>query len=120
LVLPVLPVIRALVTFLSPDNGGRAKMPGLASGQYMPHLVIQSPDVRKANVINGNVIVEDYLGVRFLSAPAEMLAEQPLDCEMELTYFPRVDYSAVREGATFTVREGGKVIGFGVVSTRSG
>ena len=116
----MLPVIRALVTFLSPENGGRAKMPGLASGQYMPHLVIQSPDVRKAKVINGNVIVDDYLGVRFLSTPTELLPEQPLDCEMELMYFPSVDYNAVREGATFTIREGGKVIGFGFVTQRSG
>jgi hypothetical protein len=38
---------------------------------------------------------------------------------MELMYFSRVDYNAVREGATFTVREGAKVIGFGVVTKRS-
>lgn len=116
----MLPVIRAHVTFLSPENGGRVKMPELASGQYMPHLVIQSSDVRKAYVIDGSVIVDDYLGVRFLSAPAEMLAEHPLDCELELMYFPHVNYDAIHEGATFTVREGGKVIGFGVVKKRFG
>lgn len=108
------------MTFLSPEDGGRATMPVLSSGHYMPHLVVQSPEVRKAKVINGNVIVDDYLGVRCLSAPADMLPGQPLDCEMELMYFPDVDYNAVREGATFTVREGGKVIGFGVVTKRSG
>jgi hypothetical protein len=95
-------------------------MPVLASGKYMPHLVIEPPDARKANVIDRNVIVDDYLGVRFLSAPAEIVTEQPLDCEIELMYFPRVDYNAVRKGATFTVREGGKVVGFGVVTKRSG
>src|SRR5262245_5410564 len=106
----MLPVLRALVTFLSPENGGRTSMPELASGQYMPHLVIQSPEVRKASVIDGNVIVDDYLGVRFRSALAEILPEQPVDCEMELMYFPGVDYNGVRVGATFTVREGGIVV----------
>jgi len=115
----MLPVIRAFVTFLSPENGGRARMPGLASGQYMPHLVIQSPDIRRAKVIDG-MCADDYLGVRFLSAPTEIFPELSLDCEMELMYFPRVDYNAVREGSTFTIREGGRVIGFGVVTKRSG
>jgi hypothetical protein len=94
-------------------------MPGLSSGQYMPHLVIQSPDVRAAQVINANIIVDDYLGVRFIAAPSELLLDEPLDCEMELMYHPTVNYDAVQKGATFTVREGGKVIGFGVVTNRT-
>jgi hypothetical protein len=85
----------------------------------MPHLVIQSPDIRTPIVIHSNVIIDDYLGVRFLSGPAELLPERPLDCELELMYHPNVNYEAVREGATFTLREGGKVIGFGVVTKRS-
>jgi translation elongation factor EF-Tu-like GTPase len=85
----------------------------------MPHLVIQSADVRAPNVIDGNVTVDDYLGVRFLSAPSELMPDEPLDCEMELMYHPTVDYDAVQTGATFTLREGGKVIGFGVVTARS-
>jgi hypothetical protein len=85
----------------------------------MPHLVIQSPDVRAPNVVQGKVIVDDYLGVRFLSSPTELLPERPLDCELELMYHPEVDYEALREGATFTLREGGKIVGFGVVTNRS-
>ncbi len=94
-------------------------MPGLSSHQYTPHLVIQSPDVRAPNVVRGNVIVDDYLGVRFLSGPKESLPEQALNCEMELMYHPNVNYDAVRDGATFTLREGGTVVGFGVVTKRS-
>jgi hypothetical protein len=33
-------------------------------------------------------------------------------------YHPRVDYDAVCVGATFTLREGGKVVGFGTVMER--
>src|SRR5215470_78393 len=99
----MLPVIRVLVTFLSNENGGRMTMPDLSSGRYMPHLVIQSPDVRSPKVIRGNVIVDDYLGVRFLSGPKEIVAERPLDCEAELMYHPGVNYEAVRKGATFTL-----------------
>lgn len=94
-------------------------MPDLSSGQYMPHIVVQSPDVRAPKVINGNVIVDDYLGIRFLSGPAQIVRDQASDCEFELMYHPNVSYDSVYEGATFTVREGGKVIGFGVVTHRS-
>ena len=114
----MLPVIRAHVTFLSHENSGRKTLPGLTSGSYMPHIVIQPPDIRTPHVSNGNVIVDDYLGVRFLCAPKEPLAEQTLECELELMYHPRVNYDAVRDGVTFTVREGGKIIGFGVVMKR--
>jgi translation elongation factor EF-Tu-like GTPase len=115
----MIPTIRANMTFLSRENGGRATMPVLASGKYMPHIVVQSPDVRTARVVNGNVIVDDYLGVRFVSATNEPLPDQSVECEMELVYHPTVDYDSVREGATFTVREGGRVIGFGLVTRRS-
>ncbi len=30
-------------------------------------------------------------------------------------YYPRVDYSALQTGVTFTVREGGRIVGHGVV-----
>ena len=115
----VFPIVRALVTFLSHDNGGRATMPDLSSRQYMPHLVVHSPEVSTAPVIKGNVIVDDYLGIRFISGPREVIRDQEHDCEFELMYHPTVSYDAVREGTTFTVWEGGKVIGFGVVTGRS-
>ncbi|QDT01200.1 hypothetical protein [Adhaeretor mobilis] len=116
----MLPIVRAKVTFLSHDFGGRTRLPDLSSGQYMPHLVIQSPDVRAATVVEGNVIVDDYLGVRFLAGPPEIIRDEAYDCEFELMYHPNVNYDAVQEGATFTVREGGTVIGFGTVTGRCG
>ncbi len=110
------PVVRASVTFLRAENGGRATMPGLSSGQYMPHVVVQPADRRSPNVVRGNVLVDDYLGVRFLCGPANPRFDEPLDCKLELMYHPDVNYDALREGASFTLREGGKVIGFGVIT----
>jgi len=36
-----------------------------------------------------------------------------------LVYFPEVSYSHVEEGATFTIREGSRVVGHGVVLERA-
>ena len=113
------PVIKATVTFLARGDGGRTRPPDLSSGQYMPHLVAQSPDVRSVQVVEGNVIADHYLGVRFLAGPMEPRPGDPVDCEMELMYHPTVGYEALQAGATFTVREGGKIVGFGMVQSRA-
>ncbi len=110
-----LPVILAKVTFLSQVNGGRVTMPALESGQYMPHLVVQPHAVRVVRTINHREIVDDYLGVRFLSGPTNVIRDEPCDCSMELMYHPNVKYDALHTGAPFTVREGGKIVGFGTV-----
>lgn len=108
-----------MVTFLSHEEGGRKHLPQLGFAGFMPHIVVQSPDIREFKVING-VCVDDYLGVRFSPIPMELMIGQPLECEMELMYYPDVNYDAVQEGATFTLREGGKFIGYGVVLKRDG
>lgn len=113
------PVIRAAVTFLSREEGGRAVVPDLSSRQYVPHLVVQPAHVRVAKVIQGNVCVEDYLGVRFISG-GQPLPGQSTECELELMYHPQVNYEGLREGATFTIREGAKVVGFGRVTPSVG
>jgi translation elongation factor EF-Tu-like GTPase len=113
------PLIEAEVTFLSPDEGGRVHPPNLlAAGRYMPHLVVQEPDVRKAKGVQGNLIQEDYLGVAFLTGPSEVLAGRLGRFTLELMYHPHVEYDAFQAGATFTVREGGKIVGFGRVIGR--
>ncbi len=89
--------------------------PFLTSGKYMPHIVIQSADVRVPSM-NGRTLLDDYLGVRFLSGPPIVTLGSHCDCELELMYDGNVDYRAVQNGATFTIREGGKIVGFGSVS----
>jgi hypothetical protein len=63
----------------------------------------------------GGFCEEPYLGVVFISGPAQSTAGQPSRVTLLLGYYPDVDYSALRDGATFTVREGGRVVGFGKV-----
>lgn len=89
--------------------------PFLTSGKHMPHIVIQSADVR-APTMNNRTLLDDYLGVRFLSGPTNVALGSPCDCELELMYNGNVDCRAVRNGATFTIREGGKIVGFGSVT----
>lgn len=108
------PTIEVEVTFLSTEAGGRAHPPDLLATCYKPHLVVQSPDVREA-VYEGVFRVEPYLGVVFISGPAQPTAGQSSRVTLLLGYYPNVDYGALRDGATFTVREGGKVVGFGKV-----
>ncbi len=108
------PTIEAEVTFLSAEAGGRAHQPNLLAACYKPHLVVQPPDVRNA-IYEGGFGVEPYLGVVFISGPTQPTAGQPSRVTLLLGYYPDVDYGALRDGATFTVREGGKVVGFGKV-----
>jgi hypothetical protein len=108
-------VVEAEVTFLTREEGGRVKMPDLSAGRYMPHLVVQPPDIRKVVMTEGNIGNEDYLGVAFISGPPQYTAGQPGRFTCELLYYPEVRYEALQEGATFTVREGAKIVGFGKV-----
>ena len=107
------PTIEAEVTFLSPEAGGRSP-PDLSAAGYKPHLVVQPPEVRSAIIVD-DYGVEPYLGVVFLTGPAQTTAGQPNRVTLLLGYYPEVDYSALRDGATFTIREGGKIVGFGRV-----
>lgn len=115
--MPTAPAIEAEVTFLSQADGGRSTPLDLSAGGYKPHLVVQPREVRTAVYENGYG-VEPYLGVVFLPGPAAVLPGEPYQVTLLLGYYPEVDYDALREGATFTVREGGKVVGHGKVVRR--
>lgn len=112
-------VIQVEATLLPYEEGGRAQVPVFDDGgRYMPHLVVQAPNVRNAVVVDGNVIVEDYLPVAFVSGPSGYVAGKCGRFAVELMYYPEIGYEALEEGATFTIREGAKVIGFGAVISR--
>ena len=111
--------IVATVTFLGTDEGGRKK-PASACRDYMPHIVIGDPYQREALVDEHNRMTEHYLGVSFEGNSGEELSLGASHVvSLTLMYHPMVDYSAVQPGATFTLREGGKVVGYGVVETRT-
>ena len=111
------PRITAEITFLRPFEGGREALPiDWSGGQYRPHVVVGDPTQRKALLVN-NVAQENYLGVAFVGAAADVVAGQPFVAELALLYWPNVSYYALVPGATFTLREGPQVVGFGTVKT---
>ncbi len=110
----MLPTIDTLVTFLTPREGGRRSLSHLGP-QYMPHLVVQPADVRTVPADGSR---ENYLGIRFRGGPAKLTYLETALCRWELMYYPQVNYEEVQVGATFTLREGGRIVGFGTVQER--
>ena len=107
------PTIRALVVFLRPEEGGRSS--GVhASPGYRPHLVVGEMSQRVA-VIVGNVGSETYLGVEFSGDERVLLPGIEHAVTLTLLY-DGVDYGQLVPGATFTIREGPHVVGFGRVT----
>jgi hypothetical protein len=92
------PRLSVVVRLLAPAKGGRVAAP-FADGRYRPHLRV-GPD-------------GEYLGVVFVGG-----GELPLGSEcaatIELVY-EGVDYTALRPGVEFSVLEGARVVGSGVV-----
>lgn len=115
-----LPTITAEIVFLAPEDGGRVQLPefGLSS-RYMPHLVVQSRDIRRSVVDADGVGREDYLGVAFVAGPLQFQFGESAEFELQLMYHPSAAYEALQVGATFTVREGGRVVAYGEVLSRS-
>jgi hypothetical protein len=66
-----------------------------------------------------NIGDEDYLGVSFVEGPERFDYGEPVRGVLRLDYFPDVNYDALRDGATFTVREGGRIVGHIVLERRS-
>jgi hypothetical protein len=85
----------------------------------MPHIVIGDPSQRLARIADGNVINERYLGVWFTKAPDELIPGESAEVTLCLMYWPEERYEEVVPGATFTLREGPHVVGFGHVLDRS-
>jgi len=80
----------------------------------MPHIVIGEIQQREA-VRVGNSLTEKYLGVWVTDAPDELLPGHTSEVTLKLMYWPEERYTEVMAGATFTLREGPNIIGFGKV-----
>ena len=112
------PKIEAEITFLSEADGGRKSPPSILSGcVYRPHLVVGDPKQRRA-ITSGNASLEKYIGVAFSSCPEKVEANIPFTAQLELIYYPDPIYDALVLGATFTIREGAKIVGYGRVMKR--
>lgn len=117
---PARPIITADVVFLRAEEGGRS-LPPVFDGQhtYRPHIVIQGRDVRRSATDADGVNRERYQGVAFLEGPSPYAPGHAGQFALELMYYPDLPYSDVQPGATFTAREGGKIVGHGVVLSRT-
>jgi hypothetical protein len=80
----------------------------------MPHIVIGDPEQREAVKV-GNNLTERYLGVWVTGAPDELSPGQTSEVTLKLMYWPDENYNDVKAGATFTLREGPNIVGFGRV-----
>ena len=108
------PSVRAVITFL--PNLGHPPWPN--RGRYMPHIV-GDPGERKAKM-SGNTIIEHYLGFLVADAPDEIPPGGTVEVSLELMYWSGERYEEFVPGATFTLREGPKIVGFGrVLSVKS-
>ena len=67
---------------------------------------------------DGNRLTENYLGVMFVGGPDVMQPGETTEVKMALMYFPDYPYTEVQPGATFTVREGPLIVGYGIILSR--
>ena len=112
-------MIEAQMTLLPESEGGRLFPDGVFQGlRYRPHIVIGDPMQRKPIVVDGNRLTELYLGVAFSDGPHQVIYGQPMKTRMLLAYWPKVDYEKVVPDATFTLREGGRIAGYGKIIKR--
>jgi hypothetical protein len=108
------PSVTATLTML-PDN---VRYPNRA--RYMPHIVLGDPSQREALVGPNNTISEHYLGVLISDAPDELTPGRPIEVVFQLMYWPEERYDGIVSGATFTLREGSKILGFGTIRSQIG
>jgi len=115
-----LPTINAELTFLSDIGSSQLETPRILNEKYRPHLVVGSPKQRLVIVKPGtNENTEHYLGVNFKQGPQNYKADEMIKAELNLVYYPEELYVELQPGATFTIREGGKIVGYGTVITRN-
>ncbi len=108
------PTIRARVKFRDTESGGR-KLPPVDSTQYRPHVVIGDPNQDKPLLADdGRTLTEEYLGVAFTGNGRKMEFGENWVVELRL-FHNEYPNTKLTSGVTFTVREGGRIVGSGVV-----
>jgi|SRR5216683_4352986 len=114
-------VVEAEVTFLSAEEGGRRTALRLDHPEafYRPHVVVGSISQRHAIVGADRVSVEEYLGVQFRRTALVLAPGSTATVLMDLMYYPANPYERLQPGATFTIREGATVVGYGRVLRRN-
>jgi len=104
------PTARVTITLLPETNSPKY----LIGGNYRPHIVI-GPTSQWIALKEENIGIEHYLGIAFLDGPEAIHPGQTAEASFALMYFPKEPYSEVVSGATFTIREGSMIVGYGTV-----
>jgi hypothetical protein len=104
------PYVRATVTLLPELPRGRSWAKGR---HYQPHVVV-GPPTDRTPAPSGSEIAGHYLSVEFYGGELQIGPGQTAEIQLVLLD-QGVNYSEFVQGATFTVREGPAVIGYGYV-----
>jgi hypothetical protein len=113
----MVPIAVANLTLLPELSRGRRLF--WSEGQYRPHIVIGPQSQRTAIIREGNRLTENYLGVAFVGGPETMEPGDTAEVKLALMFFPEYPYDEVQPGATFTVREGPLIVGYGRILSRA-
>src|SRR2546425_62272 len=115
-----IPAVEAEVTFLSAEDGGRSTPLQLdhPTAFYRPHFVVGDPQQRRPIVDANGVCTEEYLGVQFRRANIRLGPGQKATLQVDLMFYPGCRYERLQPGVTFTVREGGRIVGYGRIVQR--
>lgn len=92
------PSIRARIKMKSESAGGRN---GPFNEGYCPHLMAEEKT--------------EWLGVRVVHCSDSVYPGEDKELEFELIYAPQLDYRDLIPGCAFSIHEGAKVVGTGVV-----
>lgn len=112
------PLVECSITFLTPDEGGRAAPfppEALSGDHYRTHIVIGPSEQRIALVDDRGWGTEEYIGVAFHNGPPMPRLGTEMTVVVSLMYFPHRMYDKLTPDVTFTVREGPKVVAYGKV-----
>ena len=93
----------------------------LRSLKYRPHIVVgdrKQRVQRKKVILDPQTIYEcdgEHLGVVFSDVDREPKEGEEIIAELGFTDYPQVTYRDAVPGATFTLREGARIVGFGEI-----
>ena len=104
------PSVRATVTCCPALNPG-----GLIERATCHTSSSVIPHGARLKIGAGNLFTEHYLGVCVKDAADELSPGLTSDVTLVLMYWPNEKYEDVVPGATFTLREGPHIVGFGRV-----
>lgn len=94
--------MKLVIRLYSPDENGRTILPNLTSGNYRPHLVID------------DCPAGDLFGVQFMGCDDVVKFDTDMEIKVKLPY-AKVDYSRLKPGVSFTIKEGRHSVGVGSV-----